>query len=75
MPIKLTDVVHLEEIKHTPQVSLDGIKSAFGELTFALLTVIDSHNALEAKLKATEARLDGEIAIIKRALHLDGPNS
>jgi len=39
-------------------------------LTFGFLTVIDAHNKLEAKLDATEARLDGESAAIKLVLNL-----
>ncbi len=70
MPIRIEDVVHLEEIKRTLAQSLEGIRSAFGELTFGFLTVIDAHNKLEAKLDATEARLDGESAAIKLVLNL-----
>jgi hypothetical protein len=68
MPIRIDDFVHLEELKRNLAQSLDGIRTVFGELTFGFLTVIDAHNTLEAKLEATEARLDGEIAAIKRAM-------
>jgi len=64
MPIRIEDVVHLDEIKGTLTKSFDGIQTAFGELSFGFLTVIDAHNKLEA-------RLDGEIATIKRALNLN----
>jgi outer membrane protein TolC len=88
VPIRIEDIVHLEEIKATLARSLEGIKLAFGELTFGFLTVIDAHNKLEAKLDATQAhldatqaqldatqaRLEGEIATIKRALNL-GPSN
>jgi hypothetical protein len=76
MPIRIEDVVHLEEIKQTLAQSLEGIRSTFGELTFGFLTVIDAHNKLEAKHDATEAKLVatetrlGEIAAIKLALNL-----
>jgi hypothetical protein len=76
VPIRLEDIVHLEEIKRTLAQSLDGIRTAFGELTFGFLTVIDAHSKLEARLDATQtqldatqARLDGEIAAIKLALN------
>ena len=69
--------MHLEEVKRTLAQSLDGIRTAFGELTFGFLTVIEAHNKLEARVDATQtqldarrARLDGEIAAIKLALNL-----
>jgi hypothetical protein len=88
MPIRIEDVIHLEEIKASLAQSVEGIKAglagiqtAFGEVTFGFLTVVDSHNKLEAKLDATQtqldvtqARLDGEIATIKRAMNLGNTN-
>jgi hypothetical protein len=77
MPIRIDDFVHLEELKRNLAQSLDGIRTVFGEVTFGFLTVIDAHNKLEtkldaaeAKLTATEARLDGEIAAINLAMNL-----
>ena len=70
MPIRMEDIVHLEEIKATLATSLEGIKTAFEELTFGFLTVIDAHDALQTKHDALQARLDGEIALIKRAMNL-----
>ncbi len=81
MPIRIEDFTQLEEIKTTLAKSLEGIRLAFGELTFVCLTVIDAHNKLEGKLDATQAQLDatqarleGEIATIKRALNLGKSN-
>lgn len=63
--------MHLDEIKETLAKSLAGIQTAFGELTFGFLSVIDAHNKLEEKFDASQKKLDGEIAVIKRALNLN----
>jgi hypothetical protein len=69
MPIKIEDVVHLEHLRGALDIALTGvnmaiaslntsIKSAFGEMSFALLTVIDAHNKLEQRLDALERRIN-----------------
>lgn len=76
MPIKIDDVVHLEQLRSNLDFALTelnialtelnlaiaglntGIKSAFDELSFALLTVIATHNTLEQRCDALERRLN-----------------
>ncbi len=60
--------MHLDEIKETFAKSLAGIQTAFEELTFGFLTVIDAHNKLEEKFDASQKDLDGEIAIAESEL-------
>ena len=51
--------MHLDGIKETFAKSLAGIQTAFEELTFGFLTVIDAHNKLEEKFDASQKTVDG----------------
>jgi hypothetical protein len=79
MPIKIEELIQIEGVKTQLAQSLDGVKSAFGEMSFALLTVIDAHNKLELRYDEQVQRGDAMAAqvaaLAQRVLALEPLNA
>jgi hypothetical protein len=83
--MKREDVLKVDELKEELTTAFRtferSLRNVFGEMVYAVDTVVEKCNDLEAQqaatqtqLEAMQTRLDGEIATIKRALNL-GPSN